>query len=225
MGLYFKEGMNYFVVGDFLARILLAILPRRLSDRIRHNTSPLEVYVLRDGTIRRDEPRMTLFEGVFATLLFDMALFGTSNPLINFIIRLFTTIQNSWDAPFDDANAARTRVHEFCTRLDIQRTPWIWEKDAREYASLNDFFSRAYAAEHRPTLGTGRLVSPACCKILAYDNDNSMRTMLIKGCDYELANIGLPEYDLSSYGKNRIVVGYLSPKDYHRVHAPISVRS
>jgi phosphatidylserine decarboxylase len=167
---------------------------------------------------------MTPFEGVFATLLFDMALFGTSNPLINGIIRLFTTIQNSWDTPFANAEMATSSIDEFCVRLDIQRDPWIWEKDVRDYTSLNDFFSRAYSPDHRPCLGSGKLASPACCKILVYENDESMRTMLIKGCDYELGNIGLPANDLASYGRNRIIIGYLSPRDYHRVHAPISVR-
>ncbi|KAL3823804.1 hypothetical protein ACHAXA_011591 [Cyclostephanos tholiformis] len=214
--------MNLFSVGDLMARALLAVLPRRLSDRIKRNVSSLEIYVLRDGTTRCDEPRMTLFEGVFATLLFDMALFGTRNPLINGIIRSFTTIQNSWDRPFDNAGDATSSIDEFCSRLDIQRSPWIWERDAAEYASLNDFFSRAYAPRHHPELGHGRLVSPACCKILSYDSDESMRSMLVKGCDYDVGNIGLPASDLGAYGSNRVIIGYLSPRDYHRVHAPIS---
>lgn len=104
--------------GDAAARLILYVLPSRISSRIRENTSPLDVYVLSTREVRRrggacggggggdggDEkqrhlqPRMTLFEGVFATLLFDMALFGTSNLLINFVIRTFTSIQNRWDA-------------------------------------------------------------------------------------------------------------------------------
>ena len=216
--------MNSFAIGDLLARILLSVLPRRLSDRIRQNTSPLEVYVLRTGARKCDEPRMTLFEGVFATLLFDMALFGTSNPMINGVIRLFTTVQNSWDRPFDCADDAASRICDFCDRLDIQREPWMWERGMREYASLNDFFSRTYAPVHCPPVGSGRLVSPACCKLLAYDDDDAMRSILIKGCDYELSRIGLPEKDLDAYGRNPVLLGYLSPRDYHRVHAPISVR-
>ena len=216
--------MNSFAIGDLLARILLSVLPRRLSDRIRQNTSPLEVYVLRTGVRICDEPRMTLFEGVFATLLFDMALFGTSNPMINGVIRLFTTIQNSWDRPFADADDAERRICDFCDRLDIQREPWIWERGMREYASLNDFFSRTYAPVHYPPVGSGRLVSPACCKLLVYDDDDMMRSILIKGCDYELSRIGLPGKDLDAFRRNPVLLGYLSPRDYHRVHAPISVR-
>ena len=217
--------MNSFAIGDLLARILLSVLPRRLSDRIRQNTSPLEVYVLRSGVrICEEQPRMTLFEGVFATLLFDMALFGTSNPVINGVIRLFTTVQNSWDRPFANADDAEGGIRDFCDRLDIQREPWIWERGIREYASLNDFFSRTYAPVHCPPVGSGRMVSPACCKLLVYDDDDAMRSILIKGCDYELSRIGLPGKDLDAFGRNPVLLGYLSPRDYHRVHAPISVR-
>ncbi|KAL3803817.1 hypothetical protein HJC23_003979 [Cyclotella cryptica] len=215
--------INFFALSDAVARLLLAVLPNRISSRIQTNTSPLSVLVLRRNVIEStNEPRMTLFEGVFATILFDMALFGTSNPIINGIIALFTTIQNSWDVPFKNKEQAAEKVGEFCNRLGIQQTPWIWEKSAEEYTSLNDFFSRTYSTEHFPKIQSGRLVSPACCKILSYPNDDSMKNILIKGCDYKLDKIGLfPEEDLEKYSTNRVWLGYLSPKDYHRVHSPI----
>ncbi|KAL9183399.1 hypothetical protein ACHAXT_005186 [Thalassiosira profunda] len=215
---------NFFAWGDCLARFFLAILPRRVADRIEQNTSPLHVYVLRSDSTRRDEPRMTPFEGVFATLLFDLALFGTSNVLINALIALFTTLQNSWDRPFRSAGEAEDKVTEFCRRLDIQQVPWIWERPRREYGSLNDFFSRTYAPDHFPKIGEGKLVSPACCKLQCYDGDDALRSILIKGCRYDIARIGLPVEDLEKYRTNRVYLGYLSPKDYHRVHAPIAGR-
>lgn len=178
--------------------------------------------MLRDGSTKRNEPRMTLFEGVFATLLFDLALFGTSNPLINGIIFLFTTIQNSWETPFKSKDEAEMKVSEFCNRLDIQQQPWVWEKKKGHYISLNDFFSRTYAPKYFPKIGAGRLVSPGCCKISSYNNDASMKSILIKGCDYDVAKIGLPEEDLQAFKNNLVLLGYLSPKDYHRVHAPIT---
>ena len=168
---------------------------------------------------------MTLFEGVFATLLFDMALFGTDNFIINGVIWLFTSIQNSWDRSFRSSPEAEEKITEFCTRLQIQQEPWIWEKNKGDYISLNDFFSRTYAPEYFPQIGDGRLVSPACCKIMSYNDDANMKSILIKGCDYEIDRVGLPECDISSYIMNRVLIGYLSPKDYHRIHAPISVRN
>lgn len=214
---------NFFALGDILARGVLCFLPRRISDRVRANASPLEVLVLRTNERKLpSEPRMTLFEAVFATLLFDLALFGTSNFIINGIISLFTSIQNSWDTPFAGSKEAEVKVRDFCERLAIQRAPWIWEKPAGEYTSLNDFFSRTYAPEHFPALGNGRVVSPACCKVNAYDDDTEMKSILIKGCNYDVGKIGLPTDDLEAYRSNRVFLGYLSPKDYHRVHAPIA---
>jgi hypothetical protein len=216
--------INFFAISDILARLTLAILPSRISSRIKTNTSPITILVLRRNTVEStNQPRMTLFEGVFATLLFDMALFGTSNKIINTIIKLFTTIQNSWDANFSSKEDGVKEITEFCTRLNIQQNPWIWEKSIEEYTSLNDFFSRTYSPNYFPEVQAGRLVSPACCKLISYPNNETMKRILIKGCDYELNKIGIPEEDLQRYSMNRVWLGYLSPKDYHRVHAPIQV--
>ena len=226
------SSLSVFAIGDFLAHLILYILPSRISNRVRENTAPQTVLVLRDGSIKRadddnnNEPRMTLFEGVFATLLFDLALFGTSNPIINFIIRAFTTLQNSWDRPFQNDTEAKLKIFEFCTRLDIRRHPWMWDRPAGEYGSLNDFFSRTYSPEYFPRVGAGRVVSPACCKISTYDDDDGLKRLLIKGCEYDVSKIGLPDNEnnllLGAFRSNRIFVGYLGPKDYHRVHSPIS---
>lgn len=230
----YTSSLSVFAIGDFLAHLILYILPSRISNRVRENTSSQTVLVLRDGSIKRanandgnkNEPRMTLFEGVFATLLFDLALFGTSNPIINFIINFFTTLQNSWDRPFQNEIEAELKIVEFCTRLNIRRHPWMWDRPAGEYGSLNDFFSRTYAPEYFPRVGDGRVVSPACCKISTYDDDEGLKRLLIKGCEYDVSKIGLPDNEsnllLEAYRSNRIFVGYLAPKDYHRVHSPIS---
>jgi len=165
---------------------------------------------------------MTFIEGVFATILFDLALFGTSNPLINGVIRLFTSLQNAWDKPFSSKLEAVSQVKEFATRLSIQQEPWIWEKPIEDYTSLNDFFSRTYQPSTLPALGDAKVVAPACCTMTRYNNDSDLRSLLIKGCDYRIEDIGLPASDIESYRQNLVFVGYLSPTDYHRVHSPFS---
>lgn len=209
------------MIGNLFARCLLFLLPKRIVDRIVENSGEMTVYVLRTSTVRKKQRMTTLVEGVFATLLFDLALFGTSSPLINGLIWLFTTLQNSWDKPFKSKQHAISQVTEFCERLNIQQDPWIWEKKKDEYTSLNDFFSRRYAPNHFPRIGSAAVVSPACCTLSRYANDTELRSILIKGCDYELSKIGLPSEDVPLYNKNDIFIGYLSPTDYHWVHAPI----
>jgi phosphatidylserine decarboxylase len=174
------------------------------------------------------KPRMTLFEGVGATILFDLALFGTKNWFINFLIQIFTSFQNSWDTPFGNEQVAKESITEFCQRLSIQQEPWIWDKPIEKYVSLNDFFSRTYSEECFPPLGAADVVAPACCTMRCYNDNATLKNLLIKGCNYDITKIGIPQSDddssssSSSYANHHILIGYLSPSDYHRVHAPIS---
>jgi len=210
-----------FFIGEALAKGLLILFPRRFTNRIRDNTQDMEVLVLRTGQLK-SKPKMTFIEGVFATILFDLALFGTTNSFIKFIIRIFTHLQNSWDKPFPSSEVAKTEIQEFCQRLSIQQAPWIWELPIHEYKCLNDFFSRAYAPMYHPTLGSDRIVAPACCTLTRFNDDASMTRILIKGCNYRIEDIGLqPIDDIDQYKKNYAILGYLSPTDYHRVHSPM----
>lgn len=222
-------------LGDAIARFLLTyIIPKRYGDRIRKNVEPAPTYLLATGqVIVPDKPRMTLIEGVFATILFDLALFGTDNILINGIIRFFTKLQNGWDRPFTSQSDARQQITTFSNALNIQTYPWIWEKPIEQYACINDFFSRRYDRKHMPKLGNADVVAPACCTMQMYESDVHMSKMLIKGCEYSLDKIGLPHSycgsnthsstpDIDKYASNHVFLGYLSPTDYHRVHSPVA---
>lgn len=169
---------------------------------------------------------MTFPEGVFATILFDLALFGTSNIFINTIIRLFTSYQNYWKKPFLSKDHAELRVTLFCHQLHIPMKPWKWDKTIRDYKSLNDFFTRHYSNKYIPPIGTAVLVSPACCTLRRFTNMISLKSLLLKGCQFETKKIGLPYesntdlFYFQSYIQNDILIGYLSPSDYHCVHSP-----
>ncbi len=215
--------MLSFLIGEFFAKFLLAVLPSQWAKRIKENAGEMEVYVLRTSS-PKTKPRMTLIEGVFATILFDLALFGTKNVIINTIIRLFTDLQNSWDRPFRSAEDGERQILQFCEKLSIQHDPWIWEKGIKEYKCLNDFFARTYSKKTFPAVGSGKVVSPACCTITMYGDDAQLKSILIKGCEYQIEEIGLPPGDIEYFRRNRVVLGYLSPTDYHRVHSPIDGR-
>lgn len=173
--------MKTLALGDAVARFLLTyILPKRYGDRIRRNVEPAPTTILATGETNRDRPRMTLIEGVFATLLFDFAVFGTDNIVINGIIRIFTKIQNGWNQPFRSEMEAAEQIQQFCDALSIQTKPWIWEKPMEQYGCLNDFFSRRYAPKFMPALGKVDVVSPACCTMQMYESDEDMQT-----CPYQ----------------------------------------
>lgn len=213
--------MLTFQIAEVAASIIVLLLPKRFSDRIYCNCSTYEVYELKTGKIKT-KPKMTFIEAVFATILFDLALFGTSNIFINTIIKMFTSLQNSWDRPFKSKQEAVNLITQFCNKLRIQQSPWIWEKEIGDYTSINDFFSRTYQSATFPKSGHAPLISPASCTMTMYNNNADMKSILIKGCNYRLEDIGLPENDIDLYRANPIIIGYLSPSDYHRVHSPIS---
>lgn len=170
---------------------------------------------------------MTFPEGVFATLLFDLALFGTSNIFINTIIRCFTKYQNSWNREFNSKVHAKVQINKFCLQLHIPTKPWMWDKDIQDYKSLNDFFTRHYSKKYIPSIGTKKIVSPACCTLLRFPHLISLKSLLLKGCKFEAKQLGIPyqsNVDLfyfQSYIRNDILVGYLSPSDYHCIHTPV----
>lgn len=212
--------MWVFKIGDVLSRFIVMLLPRRISSRIAENSSNYTVYVLKSKSIK-SKPKMTFIEAVFTTILFDLALFGTSNFFINSIIRFFTNFQNSWDKPFKSRDEGIEQITEFCNRLSIQQCPWVWEKRKEEYTSINDFFARTYAKDSFPQLGNASIVSPATCTMTRHMDNASLKSVLIKGCDYRIEDIGLPHEDIALYKMNPILIGYLSPTDYHRCHSPV----
>ena len=213
--------MLTFQLAEATASIIVLFLPKRFSDRIYDNCNGYEVFDMKTGKLKT-KPKMTFIEAVFATILFDLALFGTSNIFINTIIRMFTSLQNSWDRPFKSKQDAVNVITQFCEKLRIQKSPWIWEKEIGDYTSINDFFSRTYQSATFPKIGHAPCVSPASCTMTMYNNNTDLKSLLIKGCNYQLEDIGLPEEDIDLYRNNAILIGYLSPSDYHRVHAPIS---
>lgn len=212
--------MLAFAIIDVIARTLVLFFPKTWRDRIEYNASDSTVFVVASQK-HKTKPRMTLVEAVFATILFDLALFGIDNFFINAVIRAFTKFQNSWDRSFRSPAEAIHEVADFCERLQIQQDPWIWEKAMSEYTCLNDFFSRRYS--NPPTIGDDDIVSPACSTIIVHDNNEEFTRLVVKGCNYALGEIGLyPPMDLAAYARNPVFWGYLSPKDYHRFHAPLS---
>lgn len=229
---------------EWFVWLLMFVMPKRWADRIKSNAQPRDVLVFRTGLVH-SKTRMTMVESAITTLLFDLALFGTNNRVINNMIRSFTKFQGQWNVPFASnahrpkTDAERTarraqaaqNIYEFARALEIQVDPWVWDRAAGDYESYNDFFSRKYAAEgiFAWKVGSGNVVSPACCTATIYNNNCSLTRLLIKGCEYKIENVGIPrehgqEDVRHTYGRHKILVGYLSPKDYHRVHAPVSGR-
>jgi phosphatidylserine decarboxylase len=97
--------------------------------------------------------------------------------------------------------------------------------DLESYPSFNAFFTRALRPDARPIADTDGLVSPAdgCISQIGAIADG--RIVQAKGIDYSVAELlGGRQSDAQAFENGGFATIYLSPRDYHRVHAPFAGR-
>lgn len=91
--------------------------------------------------------------------------------------------------------------------------------DTAAYSSFNHFFTRALRPGIRPI--SGEYCSPADGEISQLGAIENGKLIQAKGIHYSLSQL-LAKSDVSEYDQGSFVTIYLSPKDYHRVHSPIT---
>lgn len=97
--------------------------------------------------------------------------------------------------------------------------------DLESYPSFNAFFTRALKPDARPIADGDVLVSPADGSISQIGAIAAGRIIQAKGMDYSVAELlGDRESDARAFNEGRFATIYLSPRDYHRVHAPFAGR-
>ena len=90
------------------------------------------------------------------------------------------------------------------------------------YASFDAFFTRQLVDGARPVEATpGNLVSPADGRVEDVGPINADAMFRVKGRLYSAADM-VGAGDASRFGGGSFAVIYLSPPDYHRVHAPVA---
>jgi len=96
------------------------------------------------------------------------------------------------------------------------------EKRIAEYASLNDFFTRRLKPGIRPVeTGDSALVSPVDAMITGIGPIQAGQMFNVKGQDYTIEELLNRSPRLVNYKDGFFFVLYLSPTDYHRIHAPV----
>jgi len=97
------------------------------------------------------------------------------------------------------------------------------EPDYTKYQSFNKFFTRALAEGTRPIAEGNDVISPADGAISQLGNIEQGRIFQTKGQHYSALELLAGNQALANYFSNgTFATIYLSPRDYHRVHAPIS---
>lgn len=97
------------------------------------------------------------------------------------------------------------------------------EKEIREYRSLNEFFTRKLKSGMRPVHESeDGLISPVDALITFMGEIRSGTIFNVKGQDYTLQDLLNRSPRAQSYEHGYAFVLYLSPTDYHRIHAPVA---
>ena len=98
-------------------------------------------------------------------------------------------------------------------------------EDPESYPNFNAFFTRALKPAARPIDDRGGMVLPADGCISQIGRISDGRIVQAKGMDYSVAELlGGRESDAAAYAGGGFATVYLSPRDYHRVHAPFGGR-
>ncbi len=134
---------------------------------------------------------------------------------------------------------ALSRIIYFFTRRRSRFTPFAIRRfvklfdvnmsDAQEpalehYQTFNEFFTRSLKPSARPIAsGEKEIASPADGRISALGSIQASRLFQAKGLDYSLLDLlGGDQLAADRLSNGRFLTVYLSPRDYHRLHMPLT---
>ncbi|OGT89603.1 MAG: phosphatidylserine decarboxylase [Gammaproteobacteria bacterium RIFOXYA12_FULL_61_12] len=97
------------------------------------------------------------------------------------------------------------------------------EPDPCAYPSINAFFTRALKPGARPLCGEHLVAAPADGKISAFGAIDQGRLIQAKGMDFSLSDLVGGDAGIADlFQGGAFATIYLSPRDYHRVHMPLT---
>ena len=95
-------------------------------------------------------------------------------------------------------------------------------KERNEFESLHHFFVRELKEDARPIdAATNIFISPVDAKIESFGTIEHNMTFSVKGKQYSITDLLGNEEQAGNYANGKYIVFYLSPADYHRMHAPM----
>lgn len=115
-------------------------------------------------------------------------------------------------------------INWFVKRYQVDLSEAEFEK-ASDYATFNDFFTRQLKPGARPLVVDGKKVlCPADGCISQIGGLRSGDLLQAKGQYYSAQDLLADKDDAQIFQAGEFATIYLSPKDYHRVHMPVSGR-
>ena len=127
-----------------------------------------------------------------------------------------------WFADCEIENVKNFLIKNFINYFNVNMTEAA-EPDYKKYQSFNKFFTRALAEGARPLADGNCVLSPADGAISQLGRIQEGRILQAKGQHYSALELLAGNKTLADHFTNgAFTTIYLSPRDYHRVHAPIS---
>jgi phosphatidylserine decarboxylase len=115
-----------------------------------------------------------------------------------------------------------TLIQQIAKRYRVDMSDAL-EPDLAAYPSFNAFFTRALKPGARPiAAGANALICPADGAISQAGNISEGRILQAKGMDYSCGELLGDEALAEGFSEGSFATVYLSPRDYHRVHMPVS---
>ncbi|WP_437684248.1 archaetidylserine decarboxylase [Sorangium sp. So ce131] len=111
------------------------------------------------------------------------------------------------------------KLYALAYRVDMDAA----EVPTSPYESFDAFFTRKLREGVRPVCSDpGAITSPADGRVAALGPVTEGGRLTIKGQPYRVEDLVGDPADAARYDGGQFAVTYLSPRDYHRVHAPIA---
>lgn len=121
---------------------------------------------------------------------------------------------------FATSPASRPLIQPFVNMYDIQMQEA--EQPLASYKTLHDLFVRHLKEEVRPVDPSAQAVVSPCDGVLSVVEDLTEDSRFtVKGQAYSVAELLGSHHEAQNYIGGRVLIFYLSPQNYHRVHIPI----
>ncbi|MAQ15531.1 MAG: phosphatidylserine decarboxylase [Sandaracinus sp.] len=116
---------------------------------------------------------------------------------------------------------ARSAIDAFIKAYDVEMDDAV--VPAGGYRTFNEFFTRRLVEGARPAdPDPAAVLSPADGKVEDLGPIDHEASLLVKGKRYQVADLIGDPAAAERYRGGTFFIVYLSPRDYHRVHAPVS---
>ncbi|QNI02580.1 phosphatidylserine decarboxylase [Halomonas sp. SH5A2] len=148
----------------------------------------------------------------FSQKAFSLIQYPLPHHALSRLTGLFAQCDNPW--------VKNTLINAFIRRFNVDMSQAL-EPDPAAYTTFNDFFTRALKEDARP-IHEG-IISPADGTLSQYGRFQAGQLVQAKGHTYSAQTLLGGDTALAEeFLGGSFATVYLSPKDYHRVHMPVT---